>query len=53
MNQEVRVLDPFRDTLIGQKLANIVAGEELAELFRRNVGIDGHYLLRELRRGEF
>src|SRR5690242_3487404 len=47
VNQEVRVLDPFRNTLVRQKLANIVAGEELAELFRGNVGIDGHLLLRE------
>jgi hypothetical protein len=48
MDQEIRVLDPFCDALVGQQRADIVSSEELGELFRRNVSIDGHHLLRAL-----
>ena len=42
MNQKIRVLDALGDALVGQKLADVVTGEELAEVFRRDVGIDSH-----------
>src|SRR5262249_50096904 len=50
MDQEIRVLDPFRDALVGQQRADIVSRKKLGELFRRNVGVDGHHLLRALLR---
>ena len=31
MQQKIRILDPFRDALIGQKIADIVAGEKLLQ----------------------
>jgi len=46
MDQEIRVLDPLRDALVGQKLADIVAGQKGPKILRRNVGIDGHQMLR-------
>ena len=42
VNQEVRVFDAFGDALIGQQLAKLVAGEEFREVFRCDVGVDGH-----------
>ena len=42
VDQEVRVLDAFGDALVGEQFADVVAGEKGRELFRRDVGVDGH-----------
>src|SRR5690606_26592302 len=42
VKQEVRVLDPFGNTLVGKQIADGVAFQERAELHLGNVGIDGH-----------
>ena len=42
VDQEVRVLDPLRDALVGQQLAELVAGQKARQFLRRDVGIDGH-----------
>ena len=42
VDQEVRVLDPLGDALVGEQLADVVAGEKGREVFRRDVRIDGH-----------
>src|SRR5262245_16820365 len=46
MDKKIRVLDPFRDALVGKQVPDVVASEELGEVFRGNVGIDGHQVLR-------
>jgi hypothetical protein len=49
VNEEVRVLDAFGDTLVGQEFADVVAGEKAREIVGRDVGIDSHArLLRRL-----
>ena len=45
VDQEVRVLDPLRDALVGQQLAELVAGEKAGQFLRGDVGIDGHAML--------
>ena len=42
VNQEIRVLDALGYALVCQKLADVVPGEEVAEVFRPDVGIDSH-----------
>ena len=42
VDQEVRVLDPFGDPLVGEQLADVVAGEKGREVLRRHIGVDGH-----------
>src|SRR5262249_38689184 len=42
MNQKVRVLDPLGNPLVGEKLADVVTGEEEGEVFRRDIGVDSH-----------
>ena len=49
VDQKIRVLDAFGDSLIGKKLADVVTGEERREVFRRDVGIDSHEDLQCLR----
>ena len=49
VDQKIRVLDAFGDALIGKKLTDVVAGKERREVFRRDVGIDGHESLQCLR----
>ena len=49
VNQEIRVFDAFGDALIGKKLTDVVTGKERREVFRRDVGIDGHKVLQCLR----
>ena len=42
VNQKVRVLDALGNALVGKQLADVVAGEEGPEVFRRDIGIDSH-----------
>ena len=42
VNQKIRILDALGDALIGKELADVVAGEEGAEVFRRDIGVDSH-----------
>ncbi len=42
VDEKVRVLDPFRDALVGEQLADIVAGEKGSKILRRYVRVDGH-----------
>ena len=42
MNQEIRVLDPLSNTLVGKQIADVVTGEKDREVLRRNVGVDRH-----------
>ena len=42
VDEEIRVLDPFRDALVGEQFPDVVIGEEGPEVFRRYVGIDRH-----------
>jgi len=42
MDEKIRVLDAFRDALVGKQLADVVIGEEGREVFRRDIGIDSH-----------
>ena len=49
VDQEIGVLDPLGDALVGEQLADVVAGQEGLELLRRNVGIDRHHVLRSSR----
>ena len=42
VDEEVRILHPLGDPLVGQELAEIVVRQEIGQVFRRNVGIDGH-----------
>ena len=42
VQQEIGVLDPFGNALVGQQGADIVAGEELLEFLVGDIGIDGH-----------
>ena len=42
MQQEVGVLYPFGDPLVGEQAADVVAGEESLEFLVGDVGIDGH-----------
>ena len=42
MDQKIRVLDAFGDALVGQQLADVVAGEEAGEVFRRDIGVNRH-----------
>jgi hypothetical protein len=42
VDEKVRVLDPFRDALVGEQVSDVVAGEKGRKVLRRNVGVDGH-----------
>ena len=42
VDEEVGILDALRDALVGQQLAQVVAGEKVAQLFGGDIGIDGH-----------
>src|SRR5262249_58639787 len=42
MQQEVRVLDALGNTLVGQQLAEPVAGEKASQALRSDVGVNGH-----------
>src|SRR5262249_20233183 len=42
MDQEVGVLDPLRDALVGEQLAHVVPGDKGRAALRRDVGVDGH-----------
>jgi hypothetical protein len=42
MDEEVRVLHTFRDTLVGEQLPDVVIGEKRRKLLRHHIGIDGH-----------
>jgi hypothetical protein len=42
VDEKVRVLDALGDPLVGEELAQIVIRQEIGQVFRRNVGIDGH-----------
>ncbi len=49
MDQKIRILDALGDALVGQQLADVVAGEKAREVFRRDIGIDRHESLQRLR----
>ena len=49
VDEKIRVLDPFGDALVGQQLADVVAGEEGRKIFRRDIGIDRHEALQQRR----
>ena len=42
VDQKVRVLDALGDSLVREELADVVAGEEEGEVFRRDIGVDSH-----------
>ena len=42
MDEKIRVLDPFRDALVGEQLTDVVIGEKGRKLLRHHVGIDRH-----------
>jgi hypothetical protein len=48
MDQEVRVLDALGDAFIGKEFADVVAGEEGREVFRRDIGVNRHESLQRL-----
>src|SRR4051812_5875828 len=43
MHQEVGVLHPFGDALVGQEFAKRVVAQEIGQVLRRDIGINGHY----------
>ena len=42
VQQIVGVLDALGDALVGQQLADVVAGDEVSQLVVGNFGVDGH-----------
>jgi hypothetical protein len=43
VDEEIRILDTFRDALIGEQLSDVVTGEKGPEVFRHHIGVDGHF----------
>jgi hypothetical protein len=43
VDEVVRILDTFRDALIGEQLSDVVTGEKGPEVFRHHIGVDGHF----------
>src|SRR4029077_3530130 len=42
VDQEVRVLHALRDALVRQELAEIVLAQEIGQILRRDIGVNGH-----------
>ena len=42
VDQEIGVLDPLGDALVGQEFAKIIAGEKSGQVLRGDIGVDGH-----------
>jgi hypothetical protein len=40
--EEVRILHALRDALVGQELAEIVLAQEIGQILRRDIGVNGH-----------
>jgi hypothetical protein len=42
LQQEVRILDAFRDSLVGAQLAKVIARQKCFQLLNGDIGIDRH-----------
>src|SRR4029450_2695460 len=42
VHQKIRVFDALCDALVGEQFADVISGQKAGEIFRRNVGVDGH-----------